>query len=340
MAAQPLQTHPEMEGNFNTLQVVVHNTTTETTDNASTAKPFIEAGTVEATLEDIRKYHIIPVFHRDNEPVISQVDFIQSTMEAVKETFPAERILSPSIRLSHPVKGRVPEAKNKPASELYEWEKTIYYERAAFIIEVASITDSIDGQPMSLTIGGVKAHHLDNLYSKRGTDQLFKIFIGFKVQVCTNLCVWSDGYAGDVKVKSVEQLQVAIKELLRSYDAVSSLKQMEDLQQYSLTEQQFATLIGRCRMYQHLPAGKRKDIPALEFHDTQINSVCRDYYKDNSFCREDNGNINLWRLYNLFTQANKSSYIDSFLDRSVNASELVASLANAVKHKQEHWFLS
>lgn len=26
-----------------------------------------------------------------------------------------------------------------------------------------------------------------------------------------------------------------------------------------------------------------------------------------------NGEINLWNVYNLFTQANKSSYIDTFL---------------------------
>lgn len=29
--------------------------------------------------------------------------------------------------------------------------------------------------------------------------------------------------------------------------------------------------------------------------------------------------LNLWNLYNLSTQANKLSYIDTFLDRNVNA---------------------
>ena len=33
------------------------------------------------------------------------------------------------------------------------------------------------------------------------------------------------------------------------------------------------------------------------------------------------GNINLWNVYNLFTQANKSSYIATFLDRNLNAFE-------------------
>ena len=40
--------------------------------------------------------------------------------------------------------------------------------------------------------------------------------------------------------------------------------------------------------------------------------------KGSSFCGDEDGNINLWKLYNLLT-GNKRSYIDIFLDRSVNA---------------------
>ena len=334
MEALPLQPLPEMGAQENHLEVVVRNEST-----SFNRKPFIEAGTVDASLEEIKKQHIIPVFHRDNEPVISQVDFIQTTMDVVKAAFHAERILSPSIRLSHPVKGRVPEAKDKPASELNEWEKTIYYERMAFIIDVASITDTIDGQSLSLTIGGVKGHHLDNLYSRRGTEQHFKLFIGFKVSVCTNLSVWSDGYAGNVKIKSLQELKSQIHSLVTNYDAITNLSKMIRLQDYALTEKQFAQLIGRCRLYQHLSSGQKRELPELLFKDTQINAIAKDYYGDQSFCRNEHGDISLWRLYNLLTTANKSSYIDQFLDRSVNASELASSLAYALEHQQDHWFL-
>jgi hypothetical protein len=57
----------------------------------------------------------------------------------------------------------VPEAKDKAAKDLLEHEKTLYYERMAFIIEIPSIADDIDGNRLSLTIGGVKAYNLDNL---------------------------------------------------------------------------------------------------------------------------------------------------------------------------------
>src|SRR3954451_9586515 len=134
------------------------------------SKPFIEANTIESSLSEIRQRHIIPVFSKDNEQLISQVDFIETAEEVTGDVFKAERILSPNVRLSHPIMGRGPEARNKPASELNVWEKTIYYERMAFILEVPSICDTIDGQSLCLTIGGVKAYNLDNLNSKKGTD--------------------------------------------------------------------------------------------------------------------------------------------------------------------------
>jgi hypothetical protein len=159
------------------------------TKEQSTSKPFIEANTIEASLTEISNSHIIPVFHKDNEPVISHVDFIEVANQVVNEIFCKERILSPSIRLSHPIKGRVPEARNKPANDLKENEKTLYYERMAFVIEIPSIYDEIDGNALSLCVGGVKAYNLDNLYNKKGADEHFKIFIGFQNKVCTNLCV-------------------------------------------------------------------------------------------------------------------------------------------------------
>src|SRR5207344_1156852 len=114
------------------------------------------------------------------------------------------------VRLSHPIKGRAPEAKNKRVVDLIEAEKTIYYERMAFVIEIPSITQDLSGNQLSLTLGGVKAYNLDNLYNRKGADEHFKFFVGFQNKVCTNLCIWSDGYSGEIKVKSLKQLKSAI----------------------------------------------------------------------------------------------------------------------------------
>jgi hypothetical protein len=86
----------------------------------STGRAFIESNTVEGSLYEINNHHLIPVFLRENVPLISQGEFIDTTLQAASQVFTGERILSPSIRLSHPVLGRIPEAKNKPASELQE----------------------------------------------------------------------------------------------------------------------------------------------------------------------------------------------------------------------------
>jgi Domain of unknown function, B. Theta Gene description (DUF3871) len=283
---------------------------------------------------------LIPVFSKDNEPTISHTDFIETVQEITADVYSGEHILKPIVRLSHPIKGRVPEAKNKAANELFEWEKTIYYERMAFAIEIPSIQAEVDGNILSLTVGGVKSYSLDNLYSKTQSDQHFKIFVGFKNKVCCNMCVWTDGFMGDVKVKNLEQLSAIISTLLRSYNSSYQLYHLEQLTKYSITEQQFAQLIGRCRMYPHLPNSVKAELSPLLFGDQMMASVVKDFYRDESFCRDTNGNINLWKLYNLFTGANRSSYIDSFLDRSVNAFHLVEQIRHRLENKNDNWYLN
>ena len=64
-------------------------------NNTQKAKSFIEANTVEASLQEIKDSHIIPVFHRDNNTVISQADFIETTLEVARSYFPGERFSTP-----------------------------------------------------------------------------------------------------------------------------------------------------------------------------------------------------------------------------------------------------
>lgn len=312
----------------------------EVAEKVSTGKPFIEANTIETSLIEIQEGHIIPVYVKDNEPVISHADFIEATSNTLMEVYSGQTFCSPNIRVSHPIKGRVPEARNKPADQLFEHEKTIYYERMAFVIEIPSISQEINGNTLHLVAGGVKAYNLDNLYAKKGAPESFKVFIGFQNKVCTNLCVWTDGFMGDLKVNSLSQLYACIRSLFESYNANLHLHQLQQLTKYGLSEQQFAYIIGKCRMYPHLPKPLQKDVSPLLFGDTQLGRVCRDYYRDNSFCRDEDGNINLWRLYNLFTGANKTSYIDTFLDRSVNAFTFVNEIRRGLENRESNWFLS
>jgi hypothetical protein len=306
----------------------------------STDLPFIQANTIPMSLKEVEQQHIIPVFVKDNEPVISHHDFIGSVNEVAAQVFAREKILSPSLRVSHPIKGRIPDAKDKAAKDLEEYEKTIYYERMAFVIEIPTISSSVGGNTLSLSVGGVKAYNMDNLYNKKGADEHFKIFIGFQNKVCCNMCVWSDGYSGTIKVKSVSDLMKQVYELFTAYRYEQHLQALASFDNYSLTEHQFATLIGRSRLYQYLPLEEKKALPSLMFGDNQIGMVAKDYFQDKSFSRREDGSINLWNVYNLFTGANKQSYIDSFFDRGQNAFDFVKHLESELDNSTTSWFLN
>lgn len=301
---------------------------------------FIEANTTEMDLSVIREDHIIPVFVKDNEQTIDHVSFIETVSNVASYCFVGQKLSTPAIRVSHPIKGRIPEAKGKPAKELAEFEKTIYYERMAFMIVINGFRDMVNGNELTLTVGGVKAYNQDNLYNTSGALQNFKVFIGFKNTVCTNLCISTDGLKNSLKVRSLQELEQQVYQLFSNFNHNKQLEEMASMGDRYLSEQQFAQLIGRARMYHTLPMKKRNRLPELKISDTQISTITKAYYKDSHFKRADNGHISLWKLYNLFTGANKGSYIDTFLDRGSNALDFVKGLQRALNTSTEHWFLS
>ena len=303
-------------------------------------KPFIEANTQEVNLYHLKNDCIIPVFSKDNEKTIAHQEFIEIAQDCVTKVFPHHSITQPEIRVSHQIKGRTPDAIHLNVKDLLDHQKTIYYERMAFIIQIPGIKDTINGNELSLTIGGVRSYNLENLYNKK-TFEKFKFFVGFQNKVCCNLCVWSDGFVDDVKVSSYQELQSKLMTVLSQYNAEKHISEMKEFADYSLTEHQFAQLIGRTRLYQHLPKLEKLALPALNFNDGHINTIAKDYYEDESFSRDNGGNINLWNVYNLFTQANKSSYIDTFLDRNLNAFDFTKGIQQTLNGNSDyHWFLS
>ncbi|MDC7183912.1 DUF3871 family protein, partial [Bacteroides cellulosilyticus] len=81
-------------------------------------------------------------------------------------------------------------------------------------------------------------------------------------------------------------------------------------------------------------------IPRMLLTDSQINNVAKSYIQDENFSSLGN-DLSMWKFYNLLTGSNKSSYIDSFLDRAYNATELVTGIAAALHGDERYqWFLS
>ena len=299
---------------------------------------FLEANTLEVTMQHLKEDCITPVFAKDNELTIPHPAFIDTVYDAANAFFSGESIDKPDIRVSHIIKGRIPEAIHKPANQLLESDKTIYYERCAFIIQIPTIYETVNGNKLTLTIGGVRAYNHTNLYSKKGAER-FKVFIGFTCKVCTNLCVSTDGFLSCLEVTNTKDLYQAVLEMFQSYQPAKHLHLMQTLGNSYLTEHQFCQLLGRMRLYQSLPQGYQKDIPKMLIADSQINTVAKAYINDKNFGSLGN-DISMWKLYNLLTGANKSSYIDSFLDRAVNATEIATGI-NAALHgdTKYKWFI-
>ena len=305
----------------------------------SSSKPFIEANTIQCSLEEVRDNHLIPTF-RNNERLISVAEFIETVYKVIGKQYEGEQILQPNVRLSHPIKGRIPEAKHKHVSELEDWETTLFYERCAFVIEIPSITTTVGDNTLSLMAGGIKSYNLDQVNGKESSSQHFQFFIGFLNKVCSNGVLWNDGYSKLVTVRQLGELHVLIHNLFEQYNASHHLHHLRRLNELEITEKQFAQIVGRARLYPHLPNNVKNGIPSLLLGDAQLNQVVRDYYKDESFCRQANGNINLWKLYNLFTSATKNSYIDSFLERNVNSYHFVENVRWAIENQSHNWFMN
>ena len=299
---------------------------------------FIEANTLEVDLNHLANDCITPVFAKDNELTINHAQFIETIQEAVQDFFKGETVDNADVRVSHIIKGRTPDALHKKANELLETDKTIYYERCAFSIDVPTIYQDVNGNRLNLSIVGVRAYNQMNLYSKK-VPELFRLAIGFKNQVCCNMCIFSDGYKDDLRVSSTSDLYRAALELFHNYNIAKQIHLMQQLGNTSMTEHQFCQILGKMRLYQCLPTGVQKHLPRMLLTDTQINSVAKAYINDSNFGGES-GELNMWNFYNLLTGANKSSYIDSFLDRSLNASEIAMGI-NAALHGDEtyKWFI-
>lgn len=308
--------------------------------NDNETSPFILANTSEVSLQHLSSDCIIPAFSKDNEKTIAHNEFIEGILEAVYQVFPTQSFTLPEIRVSHQIKGRIPSAIHKNVKDLLEHEKTIYYERMAFIVKIPGFKDVINGNELVLSVGGVRAYNQENLYGKKALEK-FRFFIGFQNRVCCNMCVSTDGFLEDLRASTIEELQSKALEVMQNYNAEVHIMEMKKLTKEFLTEHQFAQLIGKSRLYQHLPKLEKQRIPELNFNDGHINTIAKDYYEDQNFSRLEDGRINLWDVYNLFTQANKSSYIDAFLDRNLNAFEFSKGVQKALNGDSPyHWFLS
>ena len=303
-----------------------------------TSVNFLEANTNAITLEELAEQCVVPTW-ANQELTISHQDFISTVRDAACNVFAGETINTPDIRVSHIVRGRTANSLHKRTSELLESEKTQFYQRLAFAFTIPSLHECIDGQRLELCIGGVRNYSDLNLYRANRGMEKFTIFIGWRVNVCSNQVLTGDGVRLAIEVMSLHDLYRAVVDLFDSFNFEKDIQLLQTLTQTRLTETQFAQIVGRMRLYQALPSYQQRKVPKLLITDSQINNVCRDYYSNPNFGAKDS-TISMFDFHNLLTEANKSSYIDSYVQRGINATEVTVGICKALQGDSEYsWFL-
>ena len=171
----------------------------------SSGVSFLDANTNHITMEELRTQCVVPTW-ANQELTISHQDFIDCVHDAAKTFYQGEAVTTPSIRVSHIVRGRTPDALGKRASELLECEKTQFYQRLAFAFTIPTIYETIDGQRLELCVGGVRNYNDLNLYrSSKGVEK-FSVFVGWRVNICSNQILTGQGVKLSLEVMDLKQL--------------------------------------------------------------------------------------------------------------------------------------
>lgn len=299
---------------------------------------FLEANTDAISMEDLVEKCVVPTW-ANQELTIAHQDFINCVNDAAKDFYQGEDVNDPDIRVSHIVRGRIPSALHKRASELLECEKTQFYQRLAFAFTIPTIYETVAGERLELCVGGVRNYNDLNLYRASKGVEKFSVFVGWRVNICSNQFLTGDGLLLQIEVTSLHDLYQRVMQLFQNFNPAAEIHLMQTLSNTHLTETQFAQIVGRMRLYQALPNNYGKAVPKLLITDSQINSVCRSFYADTHFGMK-NGEISMFDFHNLLTEANKNSYIDTYLMRAENATKVSVGINNALHGDSTYsWFL-
>ena len=305
---------------------------------------FIEGPSNGISMEELTFKNIIPTFS-DNSLTISHQKYVETTRKAAEVIFGPGNVTAAEARVSHPIIGRIPSAQHKKASELTDDEKTIFYQRLAWIAHITTMNTSINGQPVSLTIGGTRSYHEDKLYARQN-PQHFRIFIGFRVRVCSNMMLTCDGVSENLLCMTEADIFQHALQLFQHFNEVkeATLCNLEALNQTWLSQAQFCKILGRLRLYQALPTQQQKALPQILLGDSVVNAATKQYITNPNFgMGNGDGSISCWQLMQLLNEAVKNSYSDLWIDRNANCTTFATGIANAINGNDSHgysWFLN
>ena len=301
---------------------------------------FIESNTQAITIEELATRCIVPTFS-DNTLTIAHQNAIASVYKAAEDVF--GELTPPECRVSHAINGRVASALHKPAKDLRDDEKTLFYQRIAFVAHAKSFTRIVAGQPVELTIGMCRSYNEDKLYS-RPSPEKFRLFCGWKVRVCSNLCLTCSGNSGLVECMTEADIYQKAYQLFSKFDPQKedTLELLENLNTTRISESQFCYIIGRLRLYQALPNEVQKTLPVVDIGDQAVNHAVRGFVGNPNFGLKDGETITMFEFLQLLNEAIKQSYIDRWLDRNQSCTDFAIGIQKAINGEDTDgysWFL-
>ena len=310
--------------------------------NSNDHPNFIESNTQAITLEDLATKCVVPTFG-DMSLTISHQNFMASVCKAADDIF--GDITPVECRVSHPIIGRIPSALHKKASEVTDEEKTLFYQRLAWISHIKGLAREVNGQTVFLTIGGTRSYSEDKLYGRQSA-QKFRVFVAWSVKVCSNQMIQCSGTTGSIDCLTEADIYQKSRELFAGFDPEkeNNLKLLENLHTTRISQELFCSIIGRLRLYQALSNEQLKSLPEIELGDQCINSAVRGYAGGNpNFGITEDGSISCWDLMNLLNESVKAVYIDSWITRNQNATDFAIGIQKAINGTDTEgygWFLN
>jgi hypothetical protein len=122
------------------------------------------------------------------------------------------------------------------------------------------------------------------------------------------------------------------------------LHDLESLGETKVTEQQFANILGRLRLYQFIPSAdvKAMGLPIITMGDQAVTQAAKNYMCNPNFGKQEDEEITCWQLLNIFNEACKNAYIDRFLERNQEATDLAFGIQKSIQGEgsQYDWFLN
>ena len=94
----------------------------------------------------------------------------------------------------------------------------------------------MNGEEVHLCIGGVRSLNEENLYARKSPEK-FKIFIGWRVKVCSNLMLTNDGLTGRLEVMSDADIYSSALRLFQDFNPEQNLMLLENLGRTNISQE-------------------------------------------------------------------------------------------------------